>query len=167
MKPPLSAVLALGLPLVLTACGFQPLYGERGAGASASAALQDMDIAPQTTRTGQLVRNELLSGVAPAAARGGRYILDFTTTEKEETAIVTFKSGARQKRYILNVSYTLTRRGSSKVLTSGKTFAEASYTITRQPAADMQARIHAAETAARVAAGDIRTRLAAWFSARG
>ena len=165
MKKLLTAPVLLAASLALSGCGFHPLYGDGGAAGSVEAALIDIDVAPQTTRTGQLVRNEILSGVAPASAGGGARVLDLTIGEKETPAVVSFNSGDAQNRYILNVSYVLKARGSGRVLTRGKTFSEVSYTVTRQPAADMQARIRAVETAARVAAGDIRTRLAAWLAA--
>jgi len=167
MKKRLIPAAVLAMPLLLGGCGFHPLYGGGDAPGSVEAALVDIDITPQTTRIGQLVRNELLSGVAPASAGGGSRVLDFSATEKETAAVVSFNSGEAQNRYILNVEYVLKDRSSGKALTRGKTFSEVSYTVTRQPVADMQARNRAAETAARVVARDIRTRLAAWLAARG
>ena len=166
MKKLLIAPVFLAASLALSGCGFHPLYGDSGGAGSVEAALTGIDVAPQTTRAGQLVRNEILSGIAPASAGGGARVLDFTAEEKETPAVVSFNSGNAQNRYILNVAYVLKTRG-GRVLTRGKTFSEVSYTVTRQPAADMQARIRASETAARVAAEDIRTRLAAWLAAHG
>jgi len=166
MKKSLSLLVVTALGLALGGCGFQPLYGE-GERGLAESALLDMQVAPQTTRTGQLVRNALLSGIAPAASRGGHTLLDFTATESEKTSISFFSSGDSRRRLILDVAYVLKDRDSGKTLHSGKTFSEVPYTVTDQPVADMQARIHARETAARVVARDMRNRLAAWFAARG
>ena len=151
--PALVVLLAL-LP-GLGACGFSPLYGD-GPRGGAEAQLTAMEIAPQTTRTGQLIRNAMLEGIAPARAGGGRYRLSFTAKESVGT-----------KRLVLDVDYVLSDRQTGKVLTTGKTFADISYAETRQPVADIQAQKNAREAAARVVARDIRTRLAAWLAAHG
>ncbi len=164
MAKPFSLLLLASLGLALGGCGFQPLYGDRSNGASVENALLDIAIAPQRTRTGQLIRNAILSGIAPSATGSGRRILEFTVSEKEKASIVSFNSGDRQRRLILDVDFILKDRASRRKLFSGRTFSEVSYTVTRQPAADMQARINARETAARVVGRDLRTRLAAWLA---
>ncbi len=155
MRRLLPLVVLLPLLPGMAGCGFSPLYGG-GAQRGAEARLSTMEIAPQTTRTGQLIRNAMLEGIAPAQAGGGRYHLSFTAKESVGT-----------KRLVLDVDYVLSDRRTGKVLTTGKTFADISYAETRQPVSDIQARKNAREAAARVVAHDIRTRLAAWLAANG
>ncbi len=163
----LSLLAALGVLPALAGCGFSPLYGTAGGTEDVEARLVSMEVAPPATRTDQLVRNAFLEGIAPSRTGGGRYLLSLSTEEKQQTSIVSFDRKTPQNRYILNVSYTLSDRTTGKTLTSGKTFAEVSYTKTRQPVADIQALNKARETAARVVAQDIRTRLAAWMASAG
>ncbi len=163
----LSLFAFLGVLPALAGCGFSPLYGTAGGSGDVEAQLVSMEVAPPATRTDQLVRNALLEGIAPSQAGGGKYLLSLRTEEKQQTSILSFDRKTPQNRYILNVSYTLSDRETGKTLTSGKTFAEVSYTKTRQPVADIQALNKAKETAARVVAQDIRTRLAAWMASAG
>ncbi len=161
-----KAFLLVLLP-ALAGCGFSPLYGTGEGGGNVEARLVAMEVAPPATRTDQLVRNALLEGIAPSRTGGGKYLLTFRTEEKQQTSILSFDRKTPQSRYILNVTYTLSDRETGKPLTSGRTFAEVSYTKTRQPVADIQALNKAKETAARVVAQDIRTRLAAWMASAG
>ncbi len=170
MTKNLRILFLLAVPGILPAlagCGFSPLYGTVGDSGNVEARLVSMEVAPPANRTEQLVRNALLEGIAPSQAGGGKYLLSLRTEEKQLTSILSFDRKTPQSRYVLNVSYTLSDRGTGKTLTSGKTFAEVSYTKTRQPVADIQALSKAKETAARVVAQDIRTRLAAWMASAG
>ncbi len=56
------SLLALSL---FTACGFQPLYGERTQNAQVSGKLAATYILPIDGRDGQIVRNELMDLITP------------------------------------------------------------------------------------------------------
>ncbi len=155
-------LIALSAAALLGGCGFRPLYSDNG-GESAETLLRGAEVAPQNDRTGQLIRNAFLEGIAPAAAGGGGYRINFTHSSKTLDAVVSFSGNKPQKRYVLNVEYQLSN-AAGKELTSGKTFAEVSYTTTGHLHADNQARDNAIETATRVVARDMRTRLAAWLA---
>lgn len=75
----LSRLLALSAMLLgLAGCGFQPLYGERSAGAGSvtQAELSAVQIDLIANREGQMLRNELLDRFQPAgAAAKPRYAL--------------------------------------------------------------------------------------------
>lgn len=150
--------------LPLTGCGWRPLYGTSG---GVSASLREVDVAAQTTRLGQLVRNAFLAGVPPAAEGQGRYLLAFTTREEEAKTVVASTSDARQYRYRLLADFTLKDKKSGKVVLKGSTFADTSYLTTRLPLADRQAKEHAQQAAAQTLADDLRTRIAAWLSTAG
>jgi LPS-assembly lipoprotein len=80
----LCLALALGLPLWLTACGFEPMYGANSKGAEAVAvALPNIDISNIPDRDGQYLRNLLIdrlytSGRPDAAP----YTLNFSKLQK-------------------------------------------------------------------------------------
>ena len=70
------ALVAAGFALILTGCGFQPLYGAKS-GAKQSASVTTMaaiDVAPITDRAGQVLRNGLLDRITPRAPRDNRPI---------------------------------------------------------------------------------------------
>ena len=160
------AMLLLTAPL-LGGCGFRPLYGETAEGRSVEAELRSVEIAPATDRTGQLIRNAMLEGIAPADAGGGRYRLEMTVNELEERAIISSRDDSTQQRLVINVAYRLIDGATGRVVNEGRTFADTTYTRTRLPVANQQARESAREALARVLAGDIRTRLAAWLADHG
>ncbi len=151
---------------LLGGCGFQPLYAERDGAPGVETILRGIDVVPLTTRTGQLVRNALLEGIAPADAGGGRYRLEMDVKEKEQAAILSARDESTQNRLVIDVTYRLVDAATGKVVHEGRTFAEGTYTHTRLPVANIQARESAREALARVLATDIRTRLAAWLVSR-
>ena len=160
----LGLVLLLMMPALVGCGSFQPLYGERADGASVADAWRQVDVEQQTTRPGQLVRNALLAAVPPAREGAGRYVLGFTVREEEEGITTTSRQGAAHKRLIFNVGYELRDKRTGRVLTSGNTFADTSYAVTRQHFADIAARDQARRTLAKVLAQDLRTRVSAWLA---
>ena len=60
--------LVLALPLLLTACGFKPLYGELGRTGAAQADLSQIEIEPSRDRTGQRLRQILVQNLTPKGA---------------------------------------------------------------------------------------------------
>ncbi len=158
----LARVALLGLPLLLGGCGFSPMYGGDGGALS----WRQVEVAPQRTRAGQLVRNALLAGVAPADAGGGAYVLDFSVQEREEGIISREDIGTARQRYSMTLEYELSDRRTGRVLTRGRTLADVSYAITRQHFADEAARAQARETVADVLARDVRARVASWLARR-
>jgi LPS-assembly lipoprotein len=157
--------ITLALCIGLGSCGYQPLYGTSTSGATVSNALADVSVDEQTTRTGQLIRNELLSSLGKTTGRT-RFRLGFTATSNDESTIKTFGSDVLRKSYQLNVKYSLSDIKTGKVIHRGSTFAHVSYDKTAAAFSDYQAKISAKERAAKQVGSDIHTRLAAYFAAR-
>ncbi|MEM9471423.1 MAG: hypothetical protein AAGA00_05660, partial [Pseudomonadota bacterium] len=62
--------------LALSACGYQPLYGTNEDGSSVSQKLAEVSVSQQSTRVGQLVRNEIVRSTRPAGTQApDRYYL--------------------------------------------------------------------------------------------
>lgn len=159
--------LAVAACLLLTACGFQPMYATRVDGSSASVELTSVAVAEQSTRLGQLIRNEVLSTIAPIGQQGpGRYALDLLPRAVEDVTIKGFDTDVLRRSFRVEVAFRLTEAGSGAELYSGRTFSQASYDRTGTPFADLQARITAEERAAKEVGADIATRLAAFFANR-
>ena len=161
----LAASVTAGL--LVAACGFQPLYGSRADGSSASHALASVSVVEQPTRLGQLIRNELLSTMAPAGVQQTeQYVLELLPAAAEEVAIRDFDTGVLRRSFRVEAAFRLIESGSGSELYSGRTFSQASYDRTSTPFADLQARITAEERAAKEVGADIATRLAAFFASR-
>lgn len=161
-----QALAGAGLAATLAACGFQPLYGTSGLeGASVSTRLSSVSVPEQTTRVGQLVRNEILSAIAPAgAANGDDYRLDLFPETSDDVAVEAQNTDVLRRSYRLSVAFDLVDTTTGKPVYSGKTFSHVSYDRTGAPFANLQARTNAEERAAREVGIDIRTRLAAYFA---
>ena len=160
-------MLALLACLVLAACGFEPVYGTRLDGSSTSRELASVAVVQQSTRLGQLIRNEVLSTIAPVGQQEAQqYVLELSPQAAEEVVIRDFDTGVLRRSFRLEAAFRLTEPGTGGDLYSGRTFAQASYDRTGTPFADMRARIAAEERAARQIGADIATRLAAYFAGR-
>lgn len=159
--------LALLACLGVAACGFEPVYGTRLDGSSTSRELASVAVAQQSTRLGQLIRNELLSTIAPAGQQEAQaYVLELVPQAAEEVVIRDFDTGVLRRSFRVEAAFRLTEPGAGGELYAGRTFAQASYDRTSTPFADMRARIAAEERAAREVGADIATRLAAYFASR-
>jgi len=156
------------LALMIAACGnFHPLYGESGTSSTVAAELAAVAIPEPDTRLGQLVRNDLVSTMRPAGtAAPDHYTLAIAINSQDDKTIESNSIQRVMRRTVrLNAAFALEEQGTGKVLYRGRTFSEASYDEVGQPFADLQAQTEATERAAHQISLDIRTRLAAHFSA--
>lgn len=156
-------ILLMAVAVVLAGCGFRPLYGSSPGNAGVSAELAAVTIPEATDRTGQLIRNELISTMK-AGTGGNKYSLTLKTVSSTPGVIKKPLPAVTRQAVNLKTEYELMDRASGKIVTSGKTFSNVSYDVIRQPFADMQAQTDATERAAIEVASDIRTRLAAYFA---
>ncbi len=154
--------------LALAACDFRPLYGTTETGGNVAFLLASISVDQQNTRLGQLVRNEIVSGISPAGTSGGNaYRLAFTAQDSEFTSIDSVNTEPLRQQYKVNASFTLIDTGTGKPVHTGKTFSQVSYDRVDAPAANLQAQTNAQERAAIEIGRDIRIRLAAYFSSNG
>jgi LPS-assembly lipoprotein len=160
------SILVVGFLALLPACGFKPLYGTNSLGESVASELNAVAVADQTTRAGQLVRNEILATVPPSA--GGSYIyrLDMTPVVTESNTVDKRDTDTTRRTYRLNVSFALVDVGTSKPVYKGQTFSFVSYDRVESPVANVQARANAEERAAREVGVDIKTRVAAFLASK-
>ena len=105
------------LMLGLSACGFQPLYGNVG-GTSVTNDLRFIDIAPLGDRLGQMVNNHLLDGMQPQGPAGeARYELVVTLTEERIGFGFRQDESITRERYTLSAQYQLINLADSSILT--------------------------------------------------
>jgi len=157
------AILLLVAALVLSGCGYQPLYGSSATNPGVAGKLAGISIPEPSDRTGQLIRNELISSMQSGKGEEN-YTLNLTTTFADSGVIQKKQPAVTRQAIFITTKYELIDRSSGKVLTSGTTFARVPFDVIRQPFADMQAQTDATERAAREVGADIRTRLAAYFA---
>jgi LPS-assembly lipoprotein len=156
------------LLLLLSACGFRPLYGS-GDSTSPGVAqdLASVAIAEPTNRLDQLIRNDLLSTMRPAGTGvPDRYRLEIQSVSTRDKLIEDSSNSRRSQRLTVRVtaSFALKDLNGGKTIYQGRTFSNVSYDDVNQSFADLQARTNAMERGAHEVAIDIRTRLAAHFA---
>jgi LPS-assembly lipoprotein len=160
-----SRIVLVAAALGLAGCGFSPLYGTTDAGSPVALKLASISVAEQDNRLGQLVRNEIVSGISPAGSAGSiAYRLELTAVGSENLAIGAVDTESLRKHYRVNVSFVLYDSSTDKPVYSGKTFSQVSYDRIDAPVANLQAQVDAQERAAAETGSDIRTRLAAFMS---
>jgi LPS-assembly lipoprotein len=153
--------LSIFVMLFLAGCGsYRPLYSSAPDGSGVAASLSSINVPEQRTRTGQLLRNELLSGLGS----GGVSLYDLKLAITESTGGVSTTTGnvVSRKRYNLLVRFDLVDVTKGGTVTSGTSFANVSYDTEREPVADLQAADNARMRATTQVGQDIRQRLAAF-----
>ncbi len=159
-----SCLMLIAVSL-LGGCAMRPLYGTASAENSVPEALESVMIPEADNRLGQLIRNELISGMRPAGSSApDRYTLVVNSRQREENAVEEEDSHIARRTVRVNAAFVLKDISSGKPVFQGKTFSVVSYDRTGQSFADLQAFNDAIERAAKVVSTDIRTRVAAYFA---
>jgi len=170
-----AGVLALA---GLTAGCFQPLYGTQSVRGNAAIAdkLDSVEVAPidspngtRLARVGVNVRNELIYGLTGGGAQGAtNYRLAVRLSSSNLQVIVDINTARPDiQNYGIDATYTLIDVTTNKTVITGQTFSRVSYNIPGQQqrfAGDRGLR-DAEDRAAEVIAGNIRSRLASYFTA--
>ena len=165
LKLRLASMLMLSLLAgMLSACGFEPLYGTTPVGSSTARELSRITVEEQKTRLGQLVRNKLLSSMSPGGTVEEHYRLRLVATSETETAVDDADDLVRRAVLKVDVAYELSDPASARVLHTGKTFSRIAYDRNDADYSNVQAETNAMEKAADEVGTDIRTRLAAYFA---
>jgi len=163
----------------ITAGCFQPLYGDRavvGGGPTLQSKLAAVDVAPigapNGTRLARIavnVRNDLIYDLTGGgAAASATHRLDIRILATQQQIIVDINSGRPDiQNYGINAYYTLTDLATGKPVISGQTFSRVSYNIPGQEQrfAGSRGLRDAEDRAAKVIAGNIKSRLASYFLA--
>ena len=148
----------------LGGCGYRPLYGTSAESVGVNATLASVSIPEADTRVGQIIRNDLISAMHSGNGED-RYTLTLTPVVKTNDINLQPQPAITRQAINLSVAYELLDRGTGAKLHTGMTFSQVSYDVIRQPFADQQALTNATERAAHEVSGDIRTGIAAYFTA--
>ncbi len=156
---------ALMVLVLLTGCGsYRPLYGTNVNGSSVVTELAGMTVAEQKTRAGQLVRNDILSGISSDGT--SRYELRLVPSENTSSVSSLAGTNVKRMKYALSVAFELVDLTSGTVIKQGTSFSNISYDTVREPVADLQAANNARDRAAKEIGQDLRLRLAAALSSK-
>jgi len=164
-RRPLSTVLTRGLlALALTAtaaCGFQPLYGDRGIGAGAAEKLNSVEIASIPDREGQKLRNLLIDRFYESSRPGNpRYRLDVALTAVEQKLALQKDASAVRAQLLVSAPYRLTDTANGQVVFQSSSRSMISYNILEQHYAGLLTVENAYDRALLEISNDITTRVA-------
>ena len=126
--------------------------------------MASVSIPEAKTRTGQIIRNDLISAMQSGRSGEERYSLNLAPDVKTTGVIEKILPATTRRAVHISVDYELIDRRSGQAVHKGRTFSQASYDVVREPFADMQAETDATARAAHEVSADIRTRLAAFFA---
>lgn len=160
-------VLIAGLA-ALSACGYQPLYAERGAaGESAAADLATVRIVPIANRGGQMLYNALLDRMNPTGRPGNpRYVLEVRMAESTQAIGVRTDEFATRANMMHTARFELRDAQSDVVLFRGTSDATMSYNIVQQRYATLVAEGDARQRGVDLLADDIRLQVALYMNRR-
>ncbi len=151
---------ALVLPMLLAACGLQPMYGGGGAGVVAQG-LGAVEVPGIEGKAGWLVRNALTDRLHAGANSGAaRYRLDVRLDDKLEGLGLLANDTVGRERRTLRARYQLVDLTSGAVLLDATAGSDAGIDVVSSEYATVAAEQTALENLARVLADRIVTRLA-------
>lgn len=160
---PAPALLAL--LVLLSACGFRPLYGEQPAG-EVSADLSNVEIALIEDRSGQILHNYLRDRINPGGRPGAAtHRLDVSLRERFQDLGIRRDETATRVNFRANAVYRLTELGEiNEVVVEDRTQAITSYNIVESEFGTISARDDARERALRLLADRIAAKVAIYFN---
>lgn len=160
----LGRALLGGLALSLSACGFAPLYGERGASAEALARVRIAQIAD---RTGQQLRNHLLARMSPRGQpRRPVYVLKVELAETKHKLSVRRDDVATRANLEIVAKFVLERAEDGRSVASGGVSSTNSYNILESEFGTLKAESNARARAVRELSDALTTRLAVVLGTR-
>jgi LPS-assembly lipoprotein len=158
--------VVLGLPALLGACGFRPLYAPGGT-SDAPAALAAVEITPIANRAGQELRNHLADLLDPGRLDPPpRYRLMVALDEELSEFAVARTGFATRRNLRIEAEFVLVDPAGGTTLTTGRSRITAGYDIVDSKFSTLTADEAARSRAVRGIAQDIRRQLGAHFASR-
>jgi LPS-assembly lipoprotein len=158
-------LLAAALPLLLTACGWHPLYGKLDDTGGAGLELASVHIQPIADRTGQNLYNELRDRINPSGVPiDPHYDLVIGLTELDQQFLVQTDQTATRVDLTIYANFALYQRGGTAPLMIGQSRSTTTYDqLTNQYASVVSAQ-DARRRGAAALADDIANRLAVYLA---
>ena len=150
--------VAAGCALLLSGCGFHPLYGNTALDPHVGPTLANVYVEPISDRVGYELRNNLLDLFnATGAADGAAYRLKLTLSEMEEAVVLQTNTAITRYNYTLLAHYELIPRESAMAVKIGDVTALSAYNVAAAPF--LYATVTAERDAKNRAANDIAERI--------
>ena len=156
----MKKLTVLALPLLLAACGLQPMYAGGGRGAVAQG-LAGIDVSPIEGKSGWLVRNALVDRLGAAGTGGGsRYRLDIRLDDKLEGLALLSNDTIGRERRTLRARYQLVDLSNGQILLDASDGSDAGIDVVSSEYATIAAENTALENLAKDVADHIVTKVA-------
>lgn len=150
--------------LLASACGFQPLYGERGA-AAASDQLAAIRIQPLPDRSGQILYNALRDGLNPLGRPASPdYVLRVRLDESAEELALRTDETATRVNLTLTAAFALFAGDAKEPVYQGVSRTTTAYNVLDSPYATLTSEEDARARALDDMAREIRTKLAVFLT---
>lgn len=162
-------VLALTMAATaLTACGFRPLYGDRGVqSGSVKADMSGVRIEPISNRAGQILRNRLIDQMTPAGQpTEAAYRLTIRLTENKVPLGIRKDETATRANMIQTAFYTLQEMATNVVVDRGTVQSTTSYNIVNSDFGTIMAERDARTRGVDQIADSVTLRVALYFNRR-
>ncbi len=161
----MAGVVAAGMVAMVAGCGFEPLYGSPSGREAATAAIQQVKIAPVPDRSGQVLHNFLLDQVNPKGAPL-QPIYELATKLTEEQRELAFRRDevATRVNMTLAAEFRLIRLADGRVMLHEMVRATHGFNRLHSGFATISAETEARRRAARELSEEIRTRLALYLT---
>jgi LPS-assembly lipoprotein len=151
--------------VLVSGCGFQPLYGPTASGENLSDVMKTVDITTVPGRVGQRIRNELIFRTTGGGyAEQPKYRLDIAVRESIMRTLVNKEGDPQGEIYQLYSEYNLVLIADRKVVLEGHSNARAAFDKPESVFAGLRAKRDAEDRASRTISEAIRTRVAAFLS---
>jgi LPS-assembly lipoprotein len=151
-------VVACAFAVVLSACGFHPLYGTAGVGAGIGPTLASVYVEPIPERVGYELRNQLLDLFNATGESGdAAYRLKLSVNEMEEAVVLQTNTAITRYNYTLSAHYELIPHDGTSAVKSGDVTALSAYNVAAAPF--LYSTVTAERDAKNRAANDIAERI--------
>ncbi len=158
-------LISLVFMSLITACGFQPLYGEQTQNAKVTGKLASTYVMPIDSREGQFVRNELLDRITPKGIpQRAKYRLQVRLNEGKQGLAIDQDSSTNRYNLTLTAKYTLFAANGKDVIHKGSAQSIASYNVVTSDFANLSAEQNAQKRSALVLAEKIHRQISVFFS---
>ncbi len=155
------------LVIALAACGFEPLYGDRGAGPGAVSRLAAVEVAPIPERIGQVLRNDLLDLISPFGAPAQpSYRLEVRLDFDREGLGFRPDEAITRVNVRLGASYRLVVPDSGKTVFSDVARSAVSYNVVQSDFANLNAERDAERRAAHMIGEEISLRIGLFLTSQ-
>lgn len=155
-----TCVAAFGAAMLLSGCGFTPLYAVQGV----SPGLSAIEVHAPHGRTAYLLGADLENVFARDRSAPPVYQLDFTVAERRYPRGLRIDNVATLYETHVTVSYQLIELATGRLIKAGSEPVQVDYDVADQPYAGIAAQQNSQERAATEAAQRIRTDLAVYFT---